>query len=193
MVPQELRLDDEARELVHKGQLKRRGGTQSESADLEVYLLDNVLVLARYKAVSKTETELRLYKRPIPLELLTMVTPDEQYNMTKYGIRPKALLNRTATGKSGSSAAPNAKPEKEGKHGYSITFHYLGRRGYTLTLWHESHVQRKKWLETIDKQQQLVRERNRRIELHPLEPSVVGPFKVNCAVPYSASLFCYAH
>lgn len=59
----ELRLGDENRELIHKGQLKRRGGTQSETADLEVYLLDNVLVLARYKVVNKTTEELRLYKR----------------------------------------------------------------------------------------------------------------------------------
>lgn len=183
MPTKELRLNDENRELIHKGQLKRRGGTQSETADLEVYLLDNVLVLARYKSVNKTE-ELRLYKRvsfapkdvellvaetmltflattsrnqPIPLELLTMVTQDESYNLSKYGIRPKSLLSRTSTSKSDTTHASggsggsgafggggsggggngggksNAKPEKEGKHGFSITFNYLGRRGYSLT------------------------------------------------------------
>lgn len=117
-----------------------------------------------------------------------MVTQDESYNLSKYGIRPKSLLSRTSTSKSDTAnAKPNAKPEKEGKHGFSITFNYLGRRGYSLTLWSASHIQRKKWLEVIDKQQQLVRERNRKIEVVTLETIFTGPNKVNCAAPYGES------
>lgn len=52
---QKLRLSDENRELIHKGQLKRRGGTQSETADLDVYLLDNMILLTRTKYSNKME------------------------------------------------------------------------------------------------------------------------------------------
>lgn len=179
-----LRLKDEHRELVHKGQFKRRGGSAHENADLEVYLLDNVLVLSRYKPIGKNQEELRLYKRPIPLELLTMVTLDESYNLSKYGIRPKSLLSRTSTSKSGGQNEINKKPEKEGKHGFSITFHYLGRSGYSLTLWTASHIQRKKWLEIIDRQQTIIREQNRKLEIKTLETVFAGGHKVNCATPY---------
>lgn len=117
-----------------------------------------------------------------------MVTQDESYNLSKYGVRPKSLLNRTSTSKSNptTTGGVNGKPEKEGKHGFSITFNYLGRRGYSLTLWSGSHIQRKKWLEMIDKQQQLGRDRNRKLDFKTLETVFTGPNKVNCAAPYDA-------
>lgn len=117
-----------------------------------------------------------------------MSTPDEQYNFAKYG-RPKSLLSRTSTSKSTSTTATsNAKPEKEGKHGYSITFGYLGRKGYSLQLWTSSHVQRKKWLDVVDKQQQVVRDKNRVLQTMPVALAFGPQMRINCAVPYSASL-----
>jgi hypothetical protein len=53
-----LRLRDEQRELVFKGPLKRRGGTQSESGDLQVFLFDHALLMVKAKTVHKHE----LYK-----------------------------------------------------------------------------------------------------------------------------------
>ena len=54
----DLRLRDEQRELVFKGPLKRRGGTQSESGDLQVFLFDHALLMVKAKTVHKHE----LYK-----------------------------------------------------------------------------------------------------------------------------------
>jgi RHO1 GDP-GTP exchange protein 1/2 len=54
----DLRLRDEMRELVFKGPLKRRGGTQSESAELQVFLFDHALLMVKAKNVQKSE----LYK-----------------------------------------------------------------------------------------------------------------------------------
>lgn len=112
-----------------------------------------------------------------------MATPDEQFNLSKYGIRPKSLLSRTSTGKSTASAT-GSKPEKEGKYGYSITLNSLGKDAYSVTLWSDSHIQRKNWLEKIDQQQAIIRERHRKLETQTLETVFTGQLRVNCAAPY---------
>lgn len=54
----DLRLRDEQRELVFKGPLKKRGGTQSESAELQVFLFDHAVLMVKAKTVHKND----LYK-----------------------------------------------------------------------------------------------------------------------------------
>jgi hypothetical protein len=57
-----LELDDEHRQLISKGQLKKKG-TGSESADLHVFLLDRYLLIAKQKYMQKQE-KYKLY-RPV--------------------------------------------------------------------------------------------------------------------------------
>lgn len=45
----DLKLREESRELITKGPLKKRGGTQSESAELQVFLFDHALVMTKQK------------------------------------------------------------------------------------------------------------------------------------------------
>jgi hypothetical protein len=78
---------------------------------------------------------------------------------------------------------------KEGKHGFSITFVQLGRKYYQMTLWASTSVSQRKWVEHIEKQQELMRERSAVFETEVLsEGFFVGPNKVNCAAPFSECL-----
>lgn len=55
-------MKDKNRELVNKGPLKRRGGTQGENADLMVFLFDHALLLVKPKWVNKQE-QYKVYRR----------------------------------------------------------------------------------------------------------------------------------
>jgi hypothetical protein len=59
---QDLRLRDKSRELVHKGPLKRRGGSREEIADLMGFLFDHAFLLVKPKWVNKAE-QYRVYRR----------------------------------------------------------------------------------------------------------------------------------
>ena len=42
-------MKEEGREMVYKGPLKRRGGSQSDSGELLVFLLDHALLMVKQK------------------------------------------------------------------------------------------------------------------------------------------------
>jgi Pleckstrin homology domain len=46
---QDLRLKEEGREMIYKGPLKRRGGSQGDSGELLVFLLDHALLMVKQK------------------------------------------------------------------------------------------------------------------------------------------------
>ncbi|GJE93881.1 CNH-domain-containing protein [Phanerochaete sordida] len=169
----DLRLQEEGRELVYKGSLKKRGGSQGDSAELMVFLFDHALLMVKQK--SKTE-QYKVYRRPIPLELLLVSAPDEF--PTNHKSKQKALLKNVPY-------APVI-PVKEVKGGFSITFVHLGRKYYQITLWASTYVSQRKWVENIQKQQDLMRERSLVFETETLsEGFFVGVNRVNCAAPYS--------
>ena len=43
-------MKEEGREMVYKGPLKRRGGSQGESGELLVFLLDHALLMVKQKS-----------------------------------------------------------------------------------------------------------------------------------------------
>lgn len=57
----DLRLKDEGRELVFKGNLKRRGG-QGDNGDLQVFLFDHALLMVKQKDKHKHE-QYKVYRR----------------------------------------------------------------------------------------------------------------------------------
>ena len=86
-------------------------------------------------------------------------------------------------GKSGALA--HVPPKPESKHGFSITIVHLGKKGYSMQLWVDSYVSRKKWLEQIDKQQTILRERSCIFVTESItEGFFSGLRKVNCISPY---------
>ncbi|CAL1714128.1 unnamed protein product [Somion occarium] len=169
----DLRLREEGRELVYKGALKKRGNAQGDHADIQVFLFDHALLMVKQK--TKAE-QYKVYRRPIPLELLFVSAPDEF--PTNKPRQNKALLKNL----------PHAPviTVKEAKGGFSITFVHLGRNYYQQTLWAGTYVSQRKWVEHITRQQEIMRERSAVFETVVLsEGFFVGAVRVNCAAPYS--------
>ncbi|KAI9062525.1 CNH-domain-containing protein [Trametes sanguinea] len=171
----DLRLREEGRELIYKGALKKRGGSQGDGGELMVFLFDHALLMVKPK--SKTE-QYKVYRRPIPLELLLVSAPDEFATQKPQTNRQKQLLKN----------APHAPviPIKDNKGGFSITFVHLGRKYYQITLWASTYVSQRKWVEHIQKQQDIMRERSNVFETVTLsEGFFIGVNKVNCAAPFN--------
>lgn len=58
----DLELRKEGREILFRGVLKKRGGTQSESADLQVILFDHALLMVKQRNSNKLG-ELKVYRK----------------------------------------------------------------------------------------------------------------------------------
>ncbi|KAM0793648.1 hypothetical protein ACM66B_001079 [Microbotryomycetes sp. NB124-2] len=176
----DLRLRDDDREMIFKGPLKKRGGTQSESAELQVFLFDHAVLMVKQK--SKNE-QYKVYRKPIPLELLVVAPIDDPAQARAGAMRPKSLAARGAIIKHAANPPPGV--DKNSKQGFAMTFIHLGRRGYQITLWAASWSSRKKWLEKIENRQNELRERSLVFETLPLSAGYfVGTNRVTCAAPF---------
>ncbi|EAQ89752.1 conserved hypothetical protein [Chaetomium globosum CBS 148.51] len=167
----DLKLTDEGRELVFKGQFKK---TPTENPDLTAFLFDHAVLLVRIKQVGKTE-EVKAYRRPIPLELLSIkemeeVIPDSGVKRSSSSILP-ALRNTGGETKKG--------------EGWPITFRHLGKNGYELTLYASNQLGRQKLLEAIDNVQQRLRARADFLNTTVITSGFFsGTNKVNCVAPF---------
>lgn len=90
----------------------------------------------------------------------------------------------------GAKNAPDKKnKEKDNDYnskekGYPLTFTHLGKRGYVLPLFAGSAVQRRKWIELIETQQAVLRERSSIFTKTILcEGAFNAGNRVNCLVP----------
>ncbi|KAL8280023.1 hypothetical protein RQP46_007604 [Phenoliferia psychrophenolica] len=176
----DLRLRDEEREMIYKGPLKKRGGTQSESAELTVYLFDHAILMVKQK--SKNEQS-KVYRKPIPLELLVVAPLDDSAAARGGAVRPKSLISRGSNPKYPANPPPGV--DKHSKNGFAMTFIHLGRRGYQITLWSSSWAGRKKWLEKIEGRQLELRDRSLVFETRALSAGYfVGTNRVTCAAPF---------
>ncbi|KAK3063857.1 RHO1 GDP-GTP exchange protein 2, partial [Teratosphaeriaceae sp. CCFEE 6253] len=128
----DLKLTEEARQLIFKSNLKK--APTNETADVSAYLFDHAVLLVRVKMVNKRE-EMKVYRKPIPLELLQIKEMDAVLprgaGITK---RPSSsmipgVVRGAATGKSGLGGAGSE------QQGWPITFKGLGKGGYELTLY----------------------------------------------------------
>ena len=166
----DLKLTEESRQIVFKGALKK---SPTDTSEVVVYLFDHAVLLTRPKMVNKRE-EYKVYRKPIPLELLVITQMDEVIPKLGISKRPSSSLIP------GTRAAINANT----KEGYPITFHRLGKGEYELTLYALSHVQRRKWMEHIETQQNRLRDRVNVYNKTILCDNFFTNFnKVNCLVP----------
>lgn len=172
----DLKLTDENRQLVFKGTLKK---TPTETTgDITCYLFDHAVLLVRAKTVNKRE-EQKVYKKPIPLELL-VITQMEEVN-PKLGISKRPSANLIA-GKAIAAATPKNNDPKQ--QGYPITFKHLGKGGYELTLFASTPISQQKWMEHIDTQQRSLRERSNIFTKTIVNEGFFSPtIRVTCAVP----------
>lgn len=172
----DLKLTEENRQMLTKMAFKK---TAADSSEVTAYLFDHAVLLVRIKVVNKRE-EYRVYRKPIPLELLVIAQMDEVIPRVGVQKRPSSglLNNRTA-----------ANPPST-KDGFPITFRHLGKGGYEQTLYATSQTQRRKFIEMIDEQQRKLRERNSNFYNRTVlcENFFSAVNRVNCLVPIGITL-----
>jgi hypothetical protein len=168
----DLKLTDDGRELIYKGTLKK---TPTDPSDIQAYLFDHAMLLVRVKTVGKKE-EVKVYRRPIPLELLAIREMEEV--IPKLGVvkRPSSsLIPGTKTSMTDSSK----------KEGFPITFRHLGKGGYELALYATTQGSRKKWMEHIGEQQSILRKRGDFYNRSILSSNFFSSAnRVNCVAPF---------
>ena len=171
----DLKLLDENRELVYKGPLKK---SPTDTSEIQVFLFNHALLFTRQKASNKTE-ELRVYKKPIPLELLIITQMDEVIPRLGIAKRPSSSLIP------GVKAAPAAAKATGGaKDGFPITFRHIGKAGFDMTLYAVSMIQRRKWMEAIEQQQEKLRARGDFYTKTILcDNFFTSAHRINCLVP----------
>lgn len=128
------------------------------------------------------------FSQPIPLELLLVSVPEDMNSLRQNSKAiNKTLLKSNTTAKNLPPTPPSApaKVSNNSKDGYSITFVHLGRKYYQITLWASTFVGRKKWLDLISKQQEVLRERSLTFDTVTLcEGFFSVGNRVNCAAPF---------
>lgn len=161
----DLKLTDERRQIIFKGTLKKR----TDNGDIHVYLLDNTILFVKLKQVNKRE-QLKVHRKPIPIELLVVAEGDEI--LPKSRARPPSSLIPAVTNKD------------RDKDKFSLTFQHLGRRGYELTLYSTTFIQRKKWMENIETQRAALRAAGTAYKTRVLQSRFFGAtMRVTCMAP----------
>ncbi|KGQ01445.1 hypothetical protein PAAG_11792 [Paracoccidioides lutzii Pb01] len=168
----DLKLTEENRVMLTKMAFKK-GPT--DSAEVTAYLFDHAVLLVRIKAVNKRE-EYRVYRKPIPLELLVITQMEEV--IPRLGIPKRPSSNLIP----GARTATNVPASKDG---FPITFRHLGKGGYDQTLYATSATQRRKFIELVEEQQRKLRERNSNFYSKTIlcEKFFTSVNRVNCLVP----------
>lgn len=174
-----LKLLEEGRELVYKGPLKK---SPTDTSEIHVYLFNHAILFVRQKTNNRQE-ELRVYKKPIPLELLIITQMDEVIPRLGISKRPSSSLIP------GAKAAMNGpKAATGGKEGHPITFRHIGKGGYDLTLYASTLIARKKWIENVEKQQEKLRSRGNFYTKTVLcDNFFTAAHNINCLVPIGKS------
>lgn len=168
----DLKLTEDGREMVFKSTLKK---SPTDPSEITAYLFDHAVLLVRIKQSGKNE-EIKAYRRPIPLELLSIREMDEV-------IPQQGAMKRSSSSLIPSIRANNNEPKKG--EGWPITFRHLGKAGYELALYASNQAARKKWLEFIDNAQQRLRARADFFNTTVISAGFfAGTNHVNCVTPF---------
>ena len=141
-------LNDEKRKIKHEGVLSRKEITKSDSAitgDVQFYLLDNMLLFLKAKAVNKWHQH-KVFQRPIPLPLLFVCPGEDMPSLRKYiGNSPDS---------SGTVVAPEYNVTNPRN---AVTFLYYGaKQRYQVTLFAPTYAGLQTLLEKIKQEQQRI-------------------------------------
>ncbi|KAI1626743.1 rho guanine nucleotide exchange factor 4 [Exophiala viscosa] len=169
----DLKLTEENRVILTKMSFKK---TPTDNAEVQVYLFDHAVLMCRVKVVNKRD-ELRVYRKPIPLELLVIAEMDQV--IPRLGIAKRPSSSLIPGSKSSASSTPGQKDV------YPITFRHLGKGAYELQLYATSITQRKKFIELVEAQQTKLRERSSNFYTKTIlcEGFFNAQNRVNCLVP----------
>ncbi|KAJ3852453.1 CNH domain-containing protein [Lentinula lateritia] len=162
--------------------------------ELQVYLFDHALLFTKVVKTKQHEVY-KVYRPPIPLELLLVTASDDASpngngHNTLRGNRRQGLVKKNSFSRDSRSSpnftVPPVHVKTDAKGQFWINFVHLGRKYYNLVLWANSNLNQKKWLENIYKQQQAIKERSNIFETVSLSEGFFNnPNKVNCAAPFS--------
>jgi hypothetical protein len=174
----DLKLTEENRQMLSKMSFRKN---PTDSSEVTAYLFDHAVLLVRIKVVNKRD-EYRVYRKPIPLELLVITQMDEV--IPRLGIAKRSSSSLIP----GKAAVSNPPTQKDG---LPITFRHLGKGGYDQTLYATSQTQRKKFIEMVEEQQRKLRERNSNFYSKSIltENFFSTSNRVNCLVPIGKYLF----
>ena len=141
-------LNDEKRKIIHEGILSRKDIGKSDAAasgDIQFYLLDNMLLFLKAKAVNKWHQH-KVFQRPIPLPLLFASPSEDMPPLRKY------------IGSSPASSGTIVKPEYNSTNPKNaITFLYYGaKQRYQVTLFAPQYAGLQTLLEKIKQEQQRI-------------------------------------
>lgn len=168
----DLKLGAENRKILYTAPLKKRNQDKDNQGDIQVYLLDHVLLFVRVKVINKREQH-KVFQRPIPLPLLFVSATEEIPNLKPY------------MKKAGAYAHVLSHPTNIDSVKYPISFSYVGRRGYFLTLYGATNSAQDSLISMIEAQQNKLRESNDIFTLKPLAERFFDiSNRINCLVPY---------
>jgi hypothetical protein len=169
----DLKLTEESRQLIFKSTLKKT--PTSETADITAYLFDHAVLLVRSKTVNKRE-EMKVYRKPIPLELLQIKEMDTVLPRQGISKRPSSSMIPGVGRATATRTAPN-------EQGFPITFKGLGKGGYELTLFCTNQIQREKWMKLILAQKEKLSERHKIFTMSKLNEGFFSSVRINCCRP----------
>ncbi|KAI0675599.1 Dbl domain-containing protein [Trametes maxima] len=203
---------DEHRSLIHTGKLLRQPDTGFEWngwTELFVLLFDNYLVMTKPKE-KEGATKYHVYRRPIPLDLLTLANFTDPPTQRGNSILRLGRSDRHA-GDVGTPTGVQQSPESatDSRLVYPCTIHHNGRLGGLYTVFAESPQARNEWKQKLEEAiglRKVVQDSNKVFEIETLStdtflvPSMSPsggnaswnhdtPFtgKVTCSVPFTTS------
>ena len=119
---------------------------------------------------------MKVYRKPIPLELLQIKEMDTVLPKVGISKRPSSSMIPGV----GRVAAQRATPNEQG---YPITFKGLGKGGYELTLFCTTQIQREKWMKLILAQKEKLSERHKIFTMSKLNEGFFSSVRINCCRP----------
>lgn len=177
----DLQLKDPHRKLYHQGDLKRRsqGIEMTERSDIHAFVFDHLFLMTKIRKTNSGD-EYRIWKRPIPLQMLFV------------------QIGSDYAGQSSSSRSPL--PSTSSSYmlqGVSLTLQHLGQRDGTYHFFCASPEEKQKWVKAIEDAKAALKKRqgeNDVYELRVLDDSSFRYFaaagvgnqaRINCSVPFS--------
>ncbi|CAO3589804.1 unnamed protein product [Absidia cylindrospora] len=189
----EVQLVDPHRKLHHRGELKRKPTNVdvSEKSDIHAFVFDHVFLMTKHRKTN-TGDEYRVWKRPIPLQML-FVQGSGDYGggssttrIPSMGGTPMAGM--VGVGSSANTAAGGAIP---------LTLYHLGQRGGVYTFFCSTLDEKQQWVKAIEDAKATLKRRQGDsyvFELRTLDDSSFrfissattsgGQGKVTCSVPF---------
>ncbi|KAF7317883.1 hypothetical protein MKEN_00876200 [Mycena kentingensis (nom. inval.)] len=197
---------DENRSLIYAGRLLRQPESGRTWNELYVLLFDNYLVMTKPKDKDGQSTKYHVVRRPIPLDLLTLVNFTDPATQRGTGLLRNLRGDRYNS--NGGEGGTNAESSSDARFVYPCTIHHNARAGGSHILYAETAQARADWKEKLEEAlglRRVVQESNKVFELEMLSadtflvPSLQTPAtapayhensltgKVTCSVPFNTS------